>query len=325
MSDPHTWRELLAEIIKNPQEKGRIAAALGVHPLTLTRWVRSIATPRQNHLHRLFEAVPELRPRLADELDVLSPPSADVSQHAIPVPFYSHILDLYTTSPDGLRLWSICTAILQEAGKQLASSHVGLDISVVRCLAPPQGSIIHCLQEYVGLNAFPGGTQVERRQRFFGAESLAGYAVATCHSAQIADLNTDQLLPHQLPEQARSAAAFPLLHATRIAGCLLVWSTEPDYFHSLALLDLFRSYAALFALAFDPEDFYESHSIVLGIMPSLQIQQSYFVTNLDRIKSLLARAAAGRGSMSYLRAEQRALWQIGEELLQLSSRLAPET
>src|SRR5437667_8900890 len=151
MSEPHTWRELLAKIIKNPQEKERIATALGVHPLTLIRWVRSEATPRQDSLQRLSEAAPQLRPLLADELPALSPPPAEVSQHAIPVTFYSHILDLFRTSPDDLRCWSICAAVLYEACKQLASSGAELDISVVRCLAPSQGTIIRCLQEYVGL------------------------------------------------------------------------------------------------------------------------------------------------------------------------------
>ena len=324
MSEPHTWHELLAKIIKNPQEKERIATALGIHPLTLTRWVRSEATPHQGSLHRLFEAVPELRPLLADELRALSPPLAEVSQRAIPVTFYSHILELYRTSLDDLRCWPICTAVLHEACNQLAPSEAELGISVVRCMAPSQGSIIRCLQEYVGLNTFHSRKQVEQRVRFFGAESLAGYVVANCHSVMIADLNSEQRLPHQLPEQACSAAAFPLLHANRIAGCLLIWSTEPGYFRSPALLDLFQSYAALLALAFDPEDFYEPRSIALEIMPSLQAQQTYLVTNRQYIKSLLGKAAMDRHTTSYSQAEQRAWWQLAEELLHLSSHLAPE-
>jgi len=166
---------------------------------------------------------------------------------------------------------------------------------------------------------------VEQRLRFFGAESLAGYVVANCHSVMIADLNTEQRLPHQLPEQACSAAAFPLLHANRIAGCLLAWSSELDYFRSPSLLDLFESYAALLPLAFDPEDFYEPGSIALGIMPSLQSQQTFLVTNRQHIKSLLGKAAVDRHATSYFRAEQHAWWQLAEELLHLSSHLAPET
>src|SRR5713226_9110263 len=41
MSEPQTWRELLREVIKNPLERKRIAAALGVNPITVVRWIRS--------------------------------------------------------------------------------------------------------------------------------------------------------------------------------------------------------------------------------------------------------------------------------------------
>jgi transcriptional regulator with XRE-family HTH domain len=255
MAESQTWRDLLAEIIKDPQKKQRIAAALGVHPLTLTRWARSEASPRPQLLQQLFAVVPQLRPLLADESNAFATPSADELTSEIPVTFYSHILDLYSNTPDEQRFWSICTAVLQEALKQLPRKGIGLDISVVRCLVPPQGNIIRCLREYVGLGAFSWREQVELRQRLFGAESLAGYVVASGHSTVIANLNQEQRLPHQLPDSALSAAAFPILHASRIAGCLLVASTEPDYFHVPALHDLLQSYAALLTLAFEPKDF----------------------------------------------------------------------
>ncbi len=325
MSEPQTWRELLAEIIKNPQERQRIVAALGVNPLTIVRWIRNESTPHQRHLQRLLEVLPELSPLLAEEFGVLSSLPAEAPPSAIPITFYNHVLGLYATVQDHQRFWSICTIVLQEAVKQLASSGVGLDISVVRCLAPYQGNIVRCLREYVGLATTPRKEQVVERQRLFGAESLAGYVVEFRHPAVIANLSEEQRLPHQLPEQARSAAATPILHASRVAGCLLVTSTEPDYFGSPALLDLINAFAALLALAFDPEEFYAPHSIKLGIMPSLQIQDSYLATFRQRVNSLLETATADQHPLNYLQAEQRTWWHIAEELLGLSSRLSPET
>ena len=324
MSEPQTWRARLAEIIQSPQERRRIAAALGVNPLTLTRWIRNEATPRGHLQQRLLEIVPQLHPFLAEELG--TPPSLpeEVSPNAIPITFYNHVLDLYATSPDTQRFWSVCSAVLHEAHRHLASSGAGLDISVVRCMAPYQGKIVRCLREYVGLGTSPWSETVELRKRFFGAESLAGYVVESCRSAVIANLSEEQRLPHQLPEQACSAAAAPILHAGDIAGCLLVASTKPNYVRSFALLELLPIYARLLALAFDPEDFYEVQSIRLGMMPSVQIQNSYLATIQQRISSALKKGFADQHPISYLQAEQHAWWQIAEELLQLPLRLSPE-
>lgn len=324
MSEPQTWRALLAEIIKSPQERRRIAAALGVNPLTLMRWIRNESTPRGQLQQRLLEVVPQLHPFLAEELGILPSLPDEVSLNAIPTTFYNHVLDLYTISPDTQRFWSICSAVLHEAHRHLASSGVGLDISVVRCLTPYQGTIVRCLREYIGLGTSPWKEQVELRRRFFGAESLAGYVVEFCRPAVIANLSEEQRFPHQLPEQACSAAAVPVLHANRIAGCLLVASTRPDYFRSPALLDLLSNYTTLLALAFDPEDFYELQSIQLGMMPSIQVQDSYLATMQQRISSALKKAVADQHPISYLQAEQRVWWQMAEELLQLPLRLSPE-
>jgi len=324
MSEPQTWREQLAEFVKNPQERERIAKVLGVNPFTLMRWMRNESTPRRPHLQRLLEVIPQLRAFAAAEFDGLSSLAAEAQPIAIPIAFYNRVLGLYATLPDQQRFWSICTAVLQEAVKHLASSGVGLDISVVRCLAPYQGNTVRCLREHVGLGTFSWKEQVELRKRLFGAESLVGYTVESCHPAVIANLSEERRLPHQLSEQVGSAAAFPILHANRVAGCLLVTSTKPGYFHSPALLNLLETYSTLIALAFEPEDFYDLQSINLGIMPSVQVQDSYLTTIQQRINSMLKKAVADQHPLNYFQAEQRAWWQIAEELLQISPSLSPE-
>ncbi len=325
MSEPQTWREQLADFTKNPQERERIAKILGVNPLTLLRWMRNESTPRGPHLKRLLEVIPQLRTSAAEEFDGLSSLAAEAQPSAISIAFYNRVLGLYTILPDQQRFWSICTAVLQEAVKHLASSGVGLDISVVRCLAPYQGNTVRCLREHIGLGNFSWHEQVELRKRLFGVESLVGYTVESCHPTVIANLSEEQRLPHQLSEQVCSAAAFPILHANRIAGCLLVASTKSGYFHSPVLLDLLETYATLIALAFDPGDFYELQSIKLGIMPSVQVQDSYLSTIQQRINSVLKKAVADQHPLDYFQAEQRAWWQIAEELLQISPPLSLET
>jgi hypothetical protein len=325
MSEPQTWREQLAESIKNPREKQRIAAALGVNPFTLMRWIRNESAPRGPHMRRLYEILPKLSSLPAEESDAPSPLPREVSPGAIPITFYNHVLGLYASVPDHQRFWSICTAVLQNAMQHLASDGIILDISVVRCLVPYQGNMVRCLREYVGLRTSPGKEQMEVRARLFGAESLAGYVVESGRPTTIGDISEEQRLPHQLPEQASSAAASPILHGGRIAGCLLVASTKRDYFVSPALLDSINAYATLLALAFDSEEFYEPQSIKLGVLPSLQVQDSYLATFQQRLNSLLRKGITDQQPLNYFQAEQRTWWQIAEELLGLSPRLSPET
>ena len=50
---PRTWRELLRTIIKDPNEKKRLAQALDINPFTLIRWVNDETDPRAQNLDLL--------------------------------------------------------------------------------------------------------------------------------------------------------------------------------------------------------------------------------------------------------------------------------
>jgi len=320
MEESQTWRDLLAEIIKDPQEKQRIADTLDINVITLGRWVRGDSIPRVHNLRRLLEVLPQQRaillPLIAKEFDGFSTTSIAAPVNSIPVTFYAHILDLFSTTSDEQRFWSICSTVLPEALKQLDPDRLGLQISIIQCMAPRYGNTIRCLREYMVQGTPPWGGKMELQARFFGAESLAGYVVSTGHAQIIANLNEELRLPSHLPEHAVSAVAVPILYAGRVAGCLLVASTQPYYFSSPSLLELIQNYAALLMLAFHPEDFYERERIALQIMPSFQVQKSYLSTFQQRITALLKRATADKHSMSYNEAEQHAWWQIEEELSQ---------
>jgi|SRR5947209_4484723 len=324
MEKPQTWRDLLAEIIQNPDEKRRIANALGVNPITLTRWVHGESVPRLHSLHRLLEIVPDQRarflPLIVKEFGAFSPASAEFSPapvKSIPVTFYSYVLNLSSTVSPEQRFWSICNAVLHEALSQLDPGHLGLQLSVIQCHTPSYGHSIRCLRERLELGTPPWEEQMEHRTRFLGAESLAGYVVSVNRPQVIANLNEQHELPNHLPEHALSAAAAPILYASRSAGCLLVTSAQPGYFSSPALLELIQEYASLLTLAFRPEDFYDRERIALQVMPSFEVQQSYLSTFRQRIVTLLRKAAGDRQPMSYNEAEQQVWWQIEEELLQL--------
>ncbi len=58
MKEAQSWNELLAGIIRIPEERQRLAEALGVNQVTLTRWANGLAIPRVQHRRRLIDLVP---------------------------------------------------------------------------------------------------------------------------------------------------------------------------------------------------------------------------------------------------------------------------
>ncbi len=190
MEESRTWRDLLARIINNPQEKQNIA---------------------------------------------------DASPESIPVTLYNRVLHLLCTTSHERRFWTICTAVLHDALKRLDPDRLGLQLSIEQCLAPAYGNTVRCLRERLALGTPPWNELVEPRGRFFGVESLVGFVTSIGRQHTILNINEKYRLPDHLPEHAMSAVASPIMYVGRVAGCLLVVSTQPDYFCQPALLDL-RAY-----------------------------------------------------------------------------------
>ena len=80
MQETQTWRTVLADILKRSGERQRIARALGINPLTLTRWVQGQSDPLPRYRHRLLTILPEqqtvLRSLLAQEFSEVTPGTA---------------------------------------------------------------------------------------------------------------------------------------------------------------------------------------------------------------------------------------------------------
>jgi hypothetical protein len=248
---------------------------------------------------------------------------ADASPESIPVTLYNRVLHLLCTTSYERRFWTTSTAVLHDALKRLDPDRLGLQLSIQQCMAPAYGNTVRCLRARLALGTPPWSELVEQR-RFFGAESLVGFATSIGRQHTMVTINEKQWLPDYLPEHAMSAVASPIMYVGRVAGCLLVVSTQPDYFCQPALLELIQNYAQLLVLAFHPEDFYDLERLELQPMPSSQVQQSYVSSLQQRILGLLKKSTTDHRPLSYDVAEQHALWQVEEELLQLSTPPSPE-
>jgi transcriptional regulator with XRE-family HTH domain len=330
MRKPSSWRELLETIISTSSERERIATAIGVRSITLTRWSRGASIPRPQHLRQLLQALPgeyqnQFRELLEREGGLPPLPlegEVDLSEE-IPFTFVNEVLDTRATTPDSLRFWAISRQVLQHAIRHLDPEPVGMAITVVRCMPPCSDGRIHSLRESAALGTPPWRNDLEHQSMFLGAESLAGYVVASGHPAANQNLTAETTyLPIYRGEHEMSAAAFPLLYAGRIAGCLLFSSARPNYFTPPSLLKLIRGYTNLMALAFETDEFYPHSLIALRMMPPLELQQKELAIFRQRVIDLMKASAKTQNPITLVQAEQLAWRQIEETLLHLSPQIA---
>ncbi len=322
MQIPVSWRERLGEVIQNPQERQRIANELSINPLTLTRWVNNQSKPRPRNLQQLLNALPQYRNELTESFALEFPDFAldekdrvRVDQPLeIPSEFYERVLATYITTPISQRFWTLGTLILEQALGQLDPNHLGMAITVLQCMPPSHGKKVHSLRKRMGRGTPPWSFYLDEETLFLGAESLAGYAVNSCRPAIVQNPDQRGRFPVHKAEWEKSAAAYSIMQMNASAGCLLVSSTQPDYFLP-SRQALLQNYAALIALAFEPGEFYPIQDIDLRLMPFYRTQQKHIANFRQRVSGVLLEAQRTEQSLSILEAEQVVWQQVEEELL----------
>jgi hypothetical protein len=325
-AEPKTWREFLAEKIAVPKEKQRIAAALGVGPRTLDRWVEG-AVPRSSRLlSQLLDTLPQHREQLTElirrdpKFALFSPTPLfiDDTLKELPAHFYARILAVNATIADNLRFQTICTLILQQSLQLLDPDRLGLELVVVQCMVPGHNQKVRSLRERFGATAHSQQGISEERLVYLGADSLAGHVVTSCQFAVIQDVQNEQgFLPVRQEEQGKSLAAYPIQRSGRVAGCLLARSPHSHFF-TRARQGLLRSYAHLLVLAFGQEEFYLPQDIALGVMPTLSVQRPLVSRFRGRVAQVIMEALRDDRILSSLEAEIIVQQQLEEELLQLA-------
>lgn len=318
------WREYLSELIAVPGRREQICQALGIVPVTLNRWINGESRPRSQTLHRLLQLLPDHRERLLfllhEEFPEF-PTSLEPSQQetrSIPSEFYRRILRTKAYTPAILRFNAITELVVQEALKQLDPTRRGMSIIVVCCVAPSVDGKVRSLLGRMGRGVPPWSQTLEQHPVFFGIESLVGHAVTSGHLVYNPRLEEFSLAPEYHHEGwEASALAVPIMCAGEVAGGLLSYSAEPDYFTS-SLIALLEGYAELLALAFVQEQFYRHTQMALGLMPSVSVQRPLLATFQRRVNARMTQAVQAGRQLSVLQAEQEVWQQIEEDLLQIS-------
>lgn len=321
MPTPSSWRELLQDIVRDTAERDRITAALKVSAITLRRWISGESNPRPRMFRLLQEAIPQPQResfiRLAQkEFGNLAFQGNDEIVEQIDYTFIQQIFETRATTQHNLLFWMLCRKVFQQALRHLDPQRLGMSITVAGCMPPREHGKIWSLREIIGMGTPPWPRDLDQYALFLGAESLAGYAVTHSRQQSIDDLRTNcTVVPAYQAEHEVSAIAHPITYANRIAGCLLLSSTQPRYFAPAKMRSLVSDYTQLIALAFTPEAFYPLEQIELQIMPPLERQRASFVNFQQRVIALMRDAYNSSRPLAREQAEVLVWQQLEEELL----------
>lgn len=316
-----TWQEVLQRIIQPTKERQRLAAALGIHKITLTRWANGDSQPQHHHLAQLIKVLqPHDRTMFLAALQTTHPEMYDKLQEEttefVPSSFIREILRNRATTIETLRPWHLSAMILDEALKLLDPNQLGMAITPVLCM-PPVDDAIRSLREQGGRGTYPWTTDLEHQSIFLGMNCLAGYVVQSGRIQNVRDTREETYIPvfSHPPNMEISAAACPIWFEGKIAGCVLAASLRADHF-TQTRMDLLAHFTSIFALILKPDDFYEHRLVQLRYIPRPAEQQETLKTFRQRVAQLMARSGLNGDYLTNSQAEQIAWQQIEDELLQ---------
>jgi hypothetical protein len=323
MQKTKSWRDVLEVIVSDAEEKQRIARTLQISSFTLQRWIRGEENPRMQQLYQLLQALPQhqrvLLPLIAEEFEVGNDSMLEQLEEIEEIPsiFYAQVLRGSTAIPAIIRFWSLTSMILQQALMQLDPLRKGLLLRVACFLPPNADGRLYCLREVVTQGTPPWDGNLAHTAILLGAESLAGYALSVGRPMMIDAQNKGDLFPIAGREDEVSRLAFPIARGKRMAGVLLISSTQEGYFTPVRL-SLIHRYADLLAMAFEGEDFYEPELLDLVVMPPPSEQADRLATFRQRLAILLKQVEQQQQAIDAGQAELQIWQQFAEEFLQHS-------
>jgi len=322
-SDAH-WQAVLQKIIQPSKERQRLAAALGVNTITLTRWAKGDSRPQHTHLIRLLKVVqPHNRDELLEALMEAYPDMQEKLQEetfeSISSAFFRQILRDRSTIIETLRPWQISGTVIDEGIRLLDPNTLGMAITPVLCMPPVPDSTgqlrIRSLHERGGRGVFPWHTDLEHTSIFLGMNSLAGYVVQNNRPASVRDVSKERYIPvFAYPVgQEVSAAACPIWLEGKVAGCLMAVSTQVEHF-TQTRMDLLLNLTSVFSLALNPGDFYDHRLVQLRYIPHPRHQLEPLKNFRQLVNRLMTESTLNNHPLSSAQAERRA-WQELEEIL----------
>jgi len=321
-----TWREMLAFLTKNSQEKQRLAREADVSVITLRRWMIGESHPREDNLRKLVLAVPPeyaeaFRRLLEQEYPALAHEDLESGRVVAEIPsdLYAQVMRVYAKTPAILAADTLYRVLFERALEHLDPDKKGLSLALVCCVPPHPGQKVRSLRQVRGMGTPPWEREMERKTMFLGSESVAGHAVMNYRLAAVDSRDSTSFTSANWTDYEESAIASPILRQARVAGALLASSSRPHYFTQAHQI-LLELYAPLVGLMFDPHEFYDPMEIMLGVMPEFERQVPLFVNFEQRVSQKMTESAQRNDSIPLQQAHQLVWQDIAEELLQVTGK-----
>lgn len=308
-----SFATLLGYVIKNDRsEVLRIAREIGVSDNTVYRWLNGTAEPRHSHLMRLLEVLPRSSSVLphapgqqvyAGRVASQQPGRWDVQKE-----IYRRVMELAaTTVDDASRRWHVIETIFEYALLHLDSDRQGLALTYARLMPPRADGTIHSLYEAEMRGQAPWPFTLDFKA-YLGSTTLAG-AAAMLQRVKVWSIKDDARTPVGLDENERSSCAAPVMRGGRLAGVLIISSTQEDFVRNSSVPRTVGDYAHLLAAGLMDSDFYPTSLIQLVPMPELSWQRTRIASSyLNRIVEY-----ARKRCLSFAEAEQTVLQDLEEE------------
>ncbi len=286
----------------------RVAREIDVAENTIYRWMNGSSEPRAMHLKRLPDVLPEYRSNLSLVINQTFPGVLDMQTAGVRElrkDVYRRVLDLVAlTSEEDTRFWQAAQVIFESALQHLDAEHQGMAITFAR-LMPEQDDGIHALRESAMRGNAPWPFDIESKV-YLGSTTLAGSAVTMQRMLIWNSTGGGDRLQVEVDDFEVSACAAPVMRGGRIAGALIVSSTQPMFFNDPMACQAVVEYAQLLATALAERDFQLHTRLNLRPMPELRLQRNLITHSyVNRILTY-----ARKYDISRLEAERR----VGREM-----------
>ncbi len=326
--DVSQFSNFLRHVLKHDHmEIARIASELHVAENTIYRWMNGRSEPRPANLKKLLEVLPEHVINLTYVINHTFPgvlESLSTGLREVQKDIYRRVMELVTTiMDDDTRQWQITQTIFEYALQHFDSERCGLAITYAK-LMPAREDGIHSLVETTMRGNDPWPYALENHT-YLGSTTLAGTAAILDRFQTWDNFSESERFQVEIDEFERSACAFPVTRGGRIAGVLIISSTEPGFFNNPIASQAVIEYAKLLSLAFPEKDFYPFSLLKLRPMPGLkwqraEISQSYVKHIMTYARKM---GISRQEAEAYVRRDMEAEFEeIGQ--IQLQQRLSIE-
>jgi DNA-binding phage protein len=272
-----SFSNFLRSILRRDRaEITRVAREMDVAENTIYRWMSGSSDPRANHLKRLPDVLPEYRGNLSYVINQTFPGVLDMQTAGIREvrkDVYRRVLDLVAlTGEEDTRFWQVSQAIFEYALLHLDVERQGMAITFAR-LMPPHKDGVHSLRESAMRGNAPWPFDIESKA-YLGSTTLAGAAVAMQRMLVWNSVGGGDRLQVEVDDYEASACAAPVMRGGRIAGALIVSSTQSMFFNDPMACQAVVEYAQLLATALAERDFQLHTLLNLRPMPELRVQRT---------------------------------------------------